>query len=320
MTHEINLPKSPKIVQEFDNFVAIQIDGCYPGYGITLANSLRRILLSSLPGTAIVAFRIKGIEHEFSTIPYVMEDIIKIGITLKKVCFVSQESLFDERVQANIKVKGEKKILAGDIKVPAGIEVVNKNLHIATLTDKKAELEMELFISGGYGYERSEEREKEKLPIGTIALDAIYAPITRVSYKIEDMRIGKRTDFNRVIMKIQTDGSIKPVDAFNRASSILEKHFAFLGKTKNTKKEKITSSKKIKLSKKVKGVQLAPKKLSDLGIDDKIIKILEKNGIKSVAGLIKKKDSFLKEIKGIGSQSINNISKQLKKFNLALKS
>ncbi len=320
MANEINLPKSPKITQELDNFVTIQIDGCYPGYGITLANSLRRILLSSLPGTAIVAFRIKGVEHEFSTIPYVMEDIIKIGITLKKVCFLSQESLFDKRVQANIKVKGEKKVLAGDIKTPAGIEVVNKDLHIATLTDKKAELEMELFISGGYGYERSEEREREKLSIGTIALDAIYAPITRISYKIEDMRIGKRTDFNRIIMKIQSDGSIKPIDAFNRANSILEKHFAFLGKPKNVKKEKPVSSKKIKLEKKVKNIQLAPKKLSDLGINDKIVKTLEKNGIKSVAGLVKKKESLLKEMKGIGLQSINSINKRLKKFNLALKS
>ncbi len=320
MINEINLPKSPKIIQKLDNFVAIQIDGCYPGYGITLANSLRRVLLSSLPGTAIVAFRIKGVEHEFSTLPYVMEDVIKIGITLKKVCFLSQEPLFDKRIQANIKVKGERGITAGDIKMPAGIDVINKDLCIATLTDKKAEFEMELFISGGYGYEKSEKREKEKLPVGTIVLDAIYTPVTHVSYKIEDMRIGERTDFNRVIINIQTDGSIKPIDAFNRANSILEKHFAFLRKSKNVKQEKPISSKKTKLVKKVKDVISAPKKIKDIDIDGKIVRTLEKNGIKSIAGLIKKKESSLRKMKGIGPQSINEINKQLKKFSLALKS
>jgi len=320
MINEINLPKFPKTIQKLANFVTLQIDGCYPGYGITLANSLRRVLISSLPGTAIIAFRVKGIEHEFSTLPYIMEDIIKIGITLKKVCFLSQEPLFNERVQANIKVKGERKVTAGDIKTPAGINVINKDLLIATLTDKKAEFEVELFISGGYGYEKSEEREKEKLPIGTIALDAIYAPVTHVSYKIEDMRIGERTDFNRIIMSIRTDGSINPIDAFNRASSILAKHFASLGKPKKIKKEKLSSSKKTKIIKKNKNIPSAPKKIKDIRIEDKIIKALERNGIKSIAGLIKKKESSLKKMKGIGAQSINKINKQLKKFGLALKS
>jgi len=320
MINEINLPKSPKIIQKLDNSVTIQVDGCYPGYGITLANSLRRVLLSSLPGTAIVAFKIKGIEHEFSTLPYVMEDVIKIGITLKKVCFFSQEPLFDERIQASIKVKGEKKIMAGDIKTPAGIDVINKDLCIATLTDKKAEFEMDLFISGGYGYEKSEEREKEKLSVGMIALDAIYTPVTHVSYEIEDMRIGERTDFNRVVMNIKTDGSIKPIDAFSRANSILEKHFSFLGKPKNDKKVKPVSSKKTKSIKKTKKIDPLPKKIKEIKIDDKIVKALEKNGIKSIASLIKKKESSLIKMKGIGAQSINKINKQLKKFNLALKS
>jgi len=321
MAQEIKLPQSPKIIKKADQPTIIQIDGCYPGYGVTLANSLRRVLLSSLPGVAITGFKIKGVNHEFSTIPYVAEDVIKLGLSLKKVCFSSQENLFEKTAQATLKVKGEKEVKAGDIKTPAGIEVVNKDLRIATLTDKKAELEMEFFISGGHGYERAEEREKEKLPIGTIALDAIYSPVIRVSYKVEDMRIGERTDFNRIILEITTDGSIKPEDAFTRASDILAKHFDLLSKLKKAKTEstkkkdsepKKDDSKKTKRSEK-------PKKLEDLGLQEKIINTLKDNGIKSVAGLTSRKQDSVEDIKGIGKKAVSDIKRKLKKHDLSLK-
>jgi len=323
MTHEIDLPQAPKLIKKTDGSTTIQIDGCYPGYGITLANALRRVLLSSLPGTAITAFKIKGVEHEFSTIPYVLEDVIKIGLNLKKVCFISQDPLFDKSAQASIKIKGEKIVKAEDIKTPIGIEVVNKDLVIANLTDKKAVFEMDLFISGGYGYERSEERGKEKLPIGTIALDAIYSPVTRVSYRIEDMRIGERTDFNRIKLDILTDGSITPEEAFKQAAKILENHFSFLGKLKPLKKTKIKTDKTTKPLKKERKIKpkksSMPKSLSELGLDKKLIKALEDAGIKSVAGLIRKKENDIEGFKGIGKKSLSIIKRKLKKFGLSLK-
>ena len=317
MAHEINLPQPPKIVSK-DKQPIIQIDGCYPGYGITLANALRRALLSSLPGTAITAFKIKGVDHEFSTVPHIIEDVIQIGLNLKKVRFSSKTKSFDKAISATLKAKGEKEVKAGDIKTPAGLEVVNKDLHIASLSDKKAELDMELFITSGYGYERAQERQKEKLPIGTIALDAIYSPVLRVNYRIEDMRIGERTDFNRIIMEIKTDGSISATEAFKEASLILAKHFDHLSHINPSKSPK--SSKPLKSAKpKPKATLPLPKKLADLRLNTKTIKILEKNGIKTVAGLLRKKESSLKKLSGLGERSLSEIKKNLKKFGLSLK-
>jgi len=319
MAHEINLPQLPKIIPNKDKPTIIQIDGCYPGYGITLANTLRRVLLSSLPGTAIIAFKIKGVSHEFSTVPHVMEDVIKIGLNLKKIRFAAKEKFFDKTAEASLKIKGETEVKAKDIKTPAGIDIINKDLHIATLTDKKADLDMDFFIASGYGYERAEDRQKEKLPIGTIALDAIYSPVLRISYQVEDMRIGERTDFNRIIMKIETDGSIDADDAFREAASILEKHFEQLGKIKKAKidsQEKTTTKKQKTDTKKSK---ILPEKLEDLKLNVKLIKALEENGIKSVAGLIRKKEEDLKELKGIGEKSQTIIIRKLKKIGIVLK-
>ncbi|MFA6437404.1 MAG: DNA-directed RNA polymerase subunit alpha [Candidatus Paceibacterota bacterium] len=326
MAHEINLPQAQRVTQKNDNLATIQIDGCHPGYGITLANALRRVLYSSLPGTAIVAFKTKGINHEFSTIPHVIEDIIQIGLSLKKVRLLSNENLIDKQVQATLKIKGEKVVKAGDIQTPSGIEIINKDLVIATLSDKKAELDMEIFISGGFGYERVEDRQKEKLSIGTIALDAFYSPITRVNYKIEDMRIGERTDFNRVIMEIETDGSIEASEALKNASAILRDQFGFLAsfkeasllktkKASKTKKETVLE-KKGKDSKK----ELPKAKIEDLGLEERVVKLLEEAGIKTISVLTKKTESQIKEIKGIGDKAVSTIKRKLKKIDLSFKS
>jgi DNA-directed RNA polymerase subunit alpha len=317
MANEINLPQNPQIIHQKDNITDIQIDGCYPGYGMTLANALRRVLLSSLPGSAIIAFKIKGVDHEFSTIPNVLEDVIKISLNLKKVCFSSKKLLSDEQLKATIKEKGEKKITAADIKTPAGLEVANPNLHIATLTDKKANLEIELFITGGYGYERAEDRRQEKLSIGTIALDAIYSPVIKASYEIEDMRIGERTDFNRIIFHIETDGSLEGKEALQQASQILSDHFAHLAKIQK-KFKKSAPAKKEKTVKETKSKEM-PKKISDLQLDTKTINVLTKNGIKSIAGLTNRKQESLRQFDGIGKKTISDINKALKKFNLSLK-
>lgn len=225
MEHKISLPQKAKVSKKQENRVIFEIDGCYPGYGMTLGNAFRRVLLSSLPGAAITSVKIKGASHEFSTIPHVLEDVIHIILNLKQIRFKvnSPESL---PLKIELKVGGEKQVKAKDIKLTSEIEIINKDAHIATLTDKKAKLEMEIEIQSGLGYVPVEQRKKEKLEIGAIAVDAIFSPIKKINYEIENMRVGDRTDFNRLMIDIETDGSITPEEAFERAADILVNHFA----------------------------------------------------------------------------------------------
>ena len=211
-----------KKISETDREGFFEIEGLYTGYGITLGNALRRSLLSSLPGAAITQFKIKGAEHEFSTLPGVVEDLVQVGLNLKKVRF----KFFAAEPQVlTLKVKGEKKVTAGDIKTNAQVQVVNPETHIATLTAKNAELDMELTVEKGLGYVPVEARKIEKLPIKTIALDAIFTPVQKVNFIVENMRVGDRTDYNRFKINIETDGTISPSSALHKAANILKDHF-----------------------------------------------------------------------------------------------
>ncbi len=215
-------PIKIKKISEKDNIGVFEIEALYAGYGLTIGNTLRRALLSSLPGAVITQVKIKGIKHEFSTIPGILEDVIELTLNLKKIRF---KIFTNEPQELTLKAKGEGKIKASDIKVNANVEVVTPDAHIATLTDKKAELEMELVVEKGLGYVPAESKKKEKLAIGTVNLDAYFSPIRNVSYSIENMRVGERTDYNRLRMTIQTDGSIMPSAALRKASRILIDHF-----------------------------------------------------------------------------------------------
>jgi len=210
-----------KKVSETDKEGVFEIEGLYTGYGLTLGNALRRVLFSSLPGAAITQIKIKGVEHEFSTIPGVLEDVVEIMLNLKKIRFRFYAT---EPQVLTLKAKGEKEVTARDIKTNAQVEVVNPDAHIATLTDKNAELDMELTVEKGLGYVPVEARKTEKLPIKTIALDAIFTPIVKVNFNIENMRVGERTDYNRLRLIIETDGSISPSSAFHKACNILKDH------------------------------------------------------------------------------------------------
>lgn len=245
MKYKILFPQKPKIIKKEDNKAVFEIDGCYPGYGMTLGNAFRRVLLSSLPGAAVTSVKIKGASHEFSTIPYVLEDVIRIMLNLKQVRF-RVNSLEALPLKIELKATGEKEIKAKDIKTTSEIEIINKDIHIATLTDKKAKLEMEIEVDGGLGYIPVEQRKKEKLEIGTIAIDAIFTPITKINYEIENMRVGERTDFNRLRIEIETDGSITPEEAFKKAADILVEHFQIFA----SQKESIEPEKEKKITKK----------------------------------------------------------------------
>ena len=237
MFHEnmIFLPSQPKIIKkEGKNKAMFEIESLYPGYGVTIGNSLRRVLLSSLPGAAATQVKIKGVQHEFSTIPGVSEDGITIMLNLKQLRF----KLFaDEPQKATLKVKGEKEVKGGDFELPPQVELVNPDAHLAALTTKSAELEIEILIEKGLGYESRESRKKpsdylqKKLEIGVIPLDSIFTPMKRVAFRVENMRVGERTDFDRLFLEIETDGTITPEDAFSQATEILLNHFNLLSQS-----------------------------------------------------------------------------------------
>lgn len=324
MIKKIQLPTNVEVVPKGNNRAIFLIDGCYPGYGQTLANALRRVLLSSLTGSAITSVKIEGVNHEFSTIPGVLEDVIQVILNLKKVRF----RLLDDGPYS-LKLSHSKvgPVKASVIECPSEVEVVTPDALIATITTPGSRLEMELTVERGMGFEPHESRQKGKLSIGTIALDAIYTPVRRVAYSVEDMRIGERTDFNRIHLDIETDGSITPEEGFVQASNILKDHFAFLHNALKT--EKISAKPRTKQAPVKKPARAAdkpkksatgkPKTLSELGIPDRIITLVEKAGIKSPAGLASRKKESLLNIPNLGEKSVNLIEERLKKFGLSFK-
>lgn len=211
-----------KKVSEKENLGVFHVEGLYPGYGTTLGNALRRVLLSSLPGAAITQIKVKGVDHEFSALPGMQEDVVEFSLNLKKVRF---DFSADEPQTLKLHVKGDKEVTAADIESTTLAQVINKDLHLATLNKKTADLDMELTVEKGLGYVTSEDRKMERLSVGTIVLDAVFSPIVRVAFDIEDMRVGDRTDYNRLKIQVETDGSIPPGEAFHKASNILKDHF-----------------------------------------------------------------------------------------------
>ncbi|MFA5173335.1 MAG: DNA-directed RNA polymerase subunit alpha [Candidatus Paceibacterota bacterium] len=223
----LNLGESIEIkkISESEKRGEFSISGLYPGYGLTIGNSLRRILLSSLPGSAITYIKIKGVNHEFSTIDGVVEDVIELTLNLKKLKF---KMYADEPQILELKIKGEKEVTGKDIKLNSDIEIANPDEHIATLSAKGAELEMELTVEKGLGYSPADTRKDEKLSVGNIAIDAFFSPVIKVNYTIDNIRVGDRTDYNKINFEIFTDGTILPSVALFKSAEILKDHFAVI--------------------------------------------------------------------------------------------
>ncbi len=217
---------SVKTISENEREGVFEIEGLYAGYGTTIGNSLRRALFSSLPGAAITQVKVKGISHEFSTIPGVVEDAVEIMLNLKLVRFRIHTA---EPQILTLTHEGEGEVTAAEIKTNSQIELITPDIRIATVSEKNAVFDIELTIERGLGYVPAEERHAEKLPIGVIALDAIFSPVTKVNFSVENMRVGDRTDYNRLKMAIETDGSITPSQAMKYAAGVLQEHFAKVG-------------------------------------------------------------------------------------------
>lgn len=241
----IFLPSKTEIKKgKTSNEASLIIEPLWHGYGTTIGNSLRRVLLSSLPGSAVTSFKIKGVQHEFSAIDGVQEDVLEIMLNLKQLR-VKLHS--DEPVTLKLVKKGSGDILAKDIAKDSKVEIINPDLKIATITDKATEINMEITIDNGMGFDTTENRDKEDLPVGAIAIDAIYTPIVDVGYRVENTRVGQITNYDKLTLKIETDGSITPAEAINEAVKILIDHFSVLYKEdlpeKKLKKQKLKKPK-----------------------------------------------------------------------------
>ena len=218
---------SIKTVTEDSKHGVFEVEGLFAGYGLTLGNALRRTLLSSLPGAAVTEIKIKNVPHEFSTLAGLQEDIVELALNFKKLRF---ELNVDEPQMLSLKVKGDRVVTAADIVLNSEVSLANPDEILGHLTAKDAELDMEVKVERGLGYVPAERRNGEgRLPIGVIALDAIFTPVESVNYVVEDMRVGDRTDFNRLHLEIETDGTVSPSSALHKAANILKDHFDKVG-------------------------------------------------------------------------------------------
>ena len=322
--YKIIMPSKPRVVEEAGNKGVFEIDGLYPGYGHTLGNSLRRIILSSLPGASVTSIKIDGVSHEFQTMDGIKEDVIVMILNLKKTRF---KMISDEPQTVTLSIKGPKEVLAGDIKTGGQVEILNPELHIAEVTGKVS-LNIEMKIEKGLGFIAKEVFQKEKVDVGTIAVDAIFTPVRRVAYEVENMRVGDKTNHNRLRISIETDGTLTPREALSRSIEIMINQLKAIVDFKEPEEE-------IKVSKKAskeeeEGEEKSEKKGEDfadvlktrtdsLDLSTRTLNALTSANIRTLGGLARKKREDLLEVEGIGEKGITEIKKVLNKFGLNLK-
>ena len=218
-----------------ENSGQVIIQPCFPGYGVTIGNSLRRVLLSSLEGAAVVGVKIKGVDHEFMSLSHVKEDILEILMNLKELRI---RVFSDEIVKLNLSVAGKKAVKASDIKADSSVEIVNKNLNIVTLTDMAGNIDMDIFVKKGIGYETIEDRQDKTTELGYLEIDSIFSPVLNIGLDIENVRVGKMTNWDKLVIDVLTDGTMKPKEAFLKANQILIEQFSALsGERKEVKED-----------------------------------------------------------------------------------
>ncbi len=320
MEYSITLPSKPRVVSEAEVEGVYEIDGLYPGYGHTLGNSLRRIILSSLPGAAVTSVKIEGVEHEFSTISGVKEDVINILLNLKKLRF---EIIGGEAQTVKLSLKGAKKVSGADLSLPGQVRLLNPSAYICELTDKNASIEAEFRIEQGLGYVSREALKKERVDIGEISVDAIFSPIRRVNYEVENMRVGDRTDFNRLRISIETDGTISPRKALESSIEIMITQLkAVVGfrEEEEAAAEEAAPAKAADAGAALENsAEVMKTRIEGLELSSRTISALEKANIRTVGGLARKKEEDLLEIEGMGPKSIQEVKRALANFGIILK-
>jgi len=321
----ILLPSQPKVISEEGESGVFEIEGLYPGYGHTLGNSLRRIFLSSLPGVAITSVKIAGVNHEFTVLEGVKEDVVTILLNLKKI---RMRFTTDEPQTLYLKIKGlsaqagEKVVRASDLEVPGQVTIITPDEIIVTITGKNTVLDMEIKAEKGLGFMPKEMIEKSRVDIGAITLDGIFTPIRRASYEVENMRVGDRTDFNKLRMSIETDGTVSPSFALSSAIEIMINQLkAIVGFRED---EPVAEGKGVREGRgSAERTAIDPEvlktRVESLDISPRARSALSLANIRTVGGLARKKEKDLLEIAGLGRKGIQEIKKALGEFGITLK-
>lgn len=317
--YHIALPSKPRVVSESERSGTYEIDGLYPGYGYTLGNSLRRIILSSLPGAAITHVKIPGVSHEFSTIEGVKEDVVTMLLNIRKIRL---KIATDEPQNLSLSVKGPKVVTAADLKVPGQLEVLNPESYIAEITGKNT-LEFELRAERGLGYVPKEAHQKERVEVGTIALDAIFSPIRRVNYEVENMRVGDRTDFNRLRILIETDGALSPREALESAiETMIHQLKAIVG----FKEEEVADlgmrapeAAPERAEKAALDSEMLKTRITELNLPQRVEAALDNASIRTVGGLVRKREDDLLAIEGLGQKGLQEVKRALSNLGLTLR-
>ena len=298
---EITLPRI-KNTKTQGNYASYDIEPLEAGYGMTLGNALRRVLLSSLPGAAVTSIRIDGVQHEFQDIPHVMEDVTDIVLNVKKLRL---RSFSDHPVSMRLEVSGERVVTAADIMAPSTVELVNPDLYIATLDDEDARLEMELVVETGRGYVPADSKEDQ--PIGVIPVDAIYTPVQKVNYTVEHTRVGQMTNYDKIILDIWTDGTILPDEALRQSADILVRHFTQLANYRAT----LAEPEKPPLS----SIPI-PQKIYDTPIEELDLSVrayncLKRSNITKVGQVLSMNEEDLLGVRNFGEKSLTELRERL---------
>ena len=318
--YHVTLPSKPRVVSEDGNTGVYEIDGLYPGYGYTLGNSLRRIILSSLPGAAITHVKIDDVPHEFSTIEGVREDVVTLLLNLRKTRL---KVTTDEPQTMTVEAKGPTTVTAADITTPGQVEVLNPEQHLAEITGKTA-LSIEISAERGLGYVAKEQLQKERVDIGTIALDAVFSPIKRANYEVENMRVGDRTNFNRVRLFIETDGTLTPREALERSIEIMINQLKAVVGFKE--EEEVTEATTDQMEEEQPAASEAPAdtevlktRITELHLSQRVEDALDGASIRTVGGLVRKREEDLLAIEGLGQKGLQEIKRALSNFGLTLR-
>ncbi len=298
---EITLPRI-KNTKTQGNYASYDIEPLEAGYGMTLGNALRRVLLSSLPGAAVTSIRIDGVQHEFQDVPNVMEDVTEIVLNVKKLRL---RSFSDHPVSMRLEVSGERVVTAADILAPSTVEIVNPDLYIATLDNNDARLEMELVVETGKGYVPADSKEDQ--PIGVIPVDAIYTPVQKVNYNVEHTRVGQITNYDKIVLEVWTDGTITPDEALRQSADILVRHFSQLANYRAV----LIEPEKAPLS----SIPIPPKiyetPIEELDLSVRAYNCLKRSNITKVGQVLSMNEDDLLGVRNFGEKSLQELREKL---------
>ena len=309
---EIEKPKVDIVeLSEAYRFGKFVVEPLERGFGITVGNALRRILLSSLPGVAVYAIRIDGVLHEFSTVPGVKEDVTEIILSLKELSATIDD---EEPKVLRIQAIGPCEVKGSDIICPPEVNIVSKDLHIATL-DEGAKLNMEIYVNKGRGYILAEENKKESMPIGVLPVDSIYTPVEKVSYHVENTRVGQRSDFDKLTLEVLTNGSINPQEGISLAAKVLDEHLKlFIDLTEHVGNVEIMVERE-----EVKKEKVLEMTIEELDLSVRSYNCLKRAGINTVEELSNKSEDDMMKVRNLGKKSLEEVIHKLEELELRLK-